>query len=226
MKGNQGKLAKQLIITEKLVEELLGLPKQTHERVNITEVGEAIGLAWTPVGGDIMYVQAQLTPHGRTEKDISQTGNLGKIFEEANKNAFTVVKNRLRDDKKAMQRLIDDLLCVSVPEGAIPKDGPSAGVPMALAMYSRLIGKPLKPYVAMSGELDILERIHAVGGIKEKVLAAHRDGVKEVILPVKNRENVKKDVLDEIKRELKFHFVTRIEEVLPIVFPDDASNTR
>lgn len=209
----------ELLITEELVEKLLGAPRYTHERVNITEIGEAIGLAWTPVGGDIMYIQTQLTPHGRTEKDISQTGNLGKIFEAANKDAFTVIKNRLRNDKKAMRMLMDNLFCVSVPEGAIPKDGPSAGISMTMAMYSRLTGRPLKPYVAMSGEIDILERVHAVGGIKEKVLAAYRDGVKEIILPVSNERDVKDQIPEEIKKGLKFHFVSRIDEVLPIVFP-------
>lgn len=210
-----------ILITEELVEQLLGLPKQNHERVSITEVGEAIGLAWTPVGGEIMYIQAQLTPRGRSEKDISQTGNLGKIFEEANKNAFTVVKNRFRNNKKAMKMLLDDLMCVSVPNGAIPKDGPSAGITMNMAMHSELIGKPLKSHVAMSGELTIKGRVRAIGGIKEKILAAHRDGVKEVILPAPNKKDVDNEIPDEIKRDITFHYVTHAEEVLPIVFPEN-----
>ena len=175
LKEDDNKKPLEILITEELVEKFLGLPKQAHERVNVTEVGEAIGLVWTPVGGDTIYIQAQLTPHGRTEKDISQTGNLGKIFEEANKNAFTVVKNELRNDKETMKKLTDNLMCVSVPEGAIPKDGPSAGITMKMAMHSELIGRPLKPYVAMSGEITIKGRIRAVGGIKEKILAAYRD---------------------------------------------------
>ena len=221
LKEDDDKKQSEILITEEMVEKFLGLPKQTHERVSVTEIGEAIGLAWTPVGGDIIYVQAQLTPHGRTEKDISQTGNLGKVFEEANKNAFTVAKNLLRNDKKAMKKLIDDLLCMSAPEGAIPKDGPSAGITMAMAIYSELIGKPLKPYVAMSGEITIKGRVRAVGGIKEKILAAHRDGIREIILPVHNKRDVDKEIPDEIKRDIKFHYVTHAKEVLSIVFPEN-----
>jgi len=221
LKEDDNKKPLEILITEELVEKFLGLPKQAHERVNVTEVGEAIGLVWTPVGGDTIYIQAQLTPHGRTEKDISQTGNLGKIFEEANKNAFTVVKNELRNDKETMKKLTDNLMCVSVPEGAIPKDGPSAGITMKMAMHSELIGRPLKPYVAMSGEITIKGRIRAVGGIKEKILAAYRDGVKEVILPATNKRDIDKEIPDEIKRNIKFHYVSYVKEILPIVFPEN-----
>src|SRR3989338_5984861 len=221
LKEDDNKKPLEILITEELVEKFLGLPKQAHERVNVTEVGEAIGLVWTPVGGDTIYIQAQLTPHGRTEKDISQTGNLGIIFEEANKNAFTVVKNELRNDKETMKKLTDNLMCVSVPEGAIPKDGPSAGITMKMAMHSELIGRPLKPYVAMSGEITIKGRIRAVGGIKEKILAAYRDGVKEVILPATNKRDIDKEIPDEIKRNIKFHYVSYVKEILPIVFPEN-----
>ncbi len=220
LKENDDKKPSEILITEEMVEKFLGLPKQTHERVNVTEVGEAIGLAWTPVGGDIMYIQAQLTPHGRTEKDISQTGGLLEVFIEANKNALTVVKNLLKNDDKAMKKLMDNLLHLSVPDGAIKKDGPSAGITMAMAIYSELVGKPLKPYLAMSGEITIKGRIRAVGGLKEKILAAHRDGVKEVVLPATNKRDVEKDIPDEINRDIKFHYVTHINEVLPIVFPE------
>ncbi len=221
LKEDDDKKSSKILITEELVERLLGLPKQTHERVNETEVGEAIGLVWTPVGGDIIYVQAQLTPRIRTEKDISQTGGLLEVFIQANKNALTVAKNLLRDDEKAMKKLMNNLLHLSVPDGAIPKDGPSAGITMTMAIYSELVDKPLRPYVAMSGEITIKGRIRAVGGIKEKILAAYRDGVKEVVLPANNKRDVDKEIPDEIKRDIKFHYVTHAKEVLPIVFPEN-----
>jgi len=214
-----------ILVTEELIAEMLGVPRYSHERVNKTVIGEAIGLVWTPAGGDILYIQAELTPRGRTEKDISQTGGLLEVFKEANHNALTVVKNLLRNDKQAMKRLTENLLHLSVPDGGVQKDGPSAGITMALAIYSELTDKPLKPYVAMSGEITIKGMIRAVGGIKEKVLAAYRDGVKEIVLPASNEEDVKNKVPEEIKRNLKFHFVSHIKEVLPIVFPDNINHT-
>ena len=224
IKNGSGKPA-EMFITEGLVEELLGTPKYSHERVKKTEIGEAVGLAWTPVGGDILYIQAELTPHGRAEKDISQTGGLLEVFKDANHNALTVVKNLLRNDKQAVKRLAENLLHLSVPDGGVKKDGPSAGIAMALAIYSELTDKPLKPYVAMSGEITVKGMIRAVGGVKEKVLAAYRDGAKEVILPVSNERDVKDKVPEEIKKGLKFHFVSHVTEVLPIVFFDNAGSS-
>ena len=211
----------EILITEELVERLLGQPKYTDERAKRTEVGEAIGLAWTPVGGDILYIQAELTPRGRVEKDISQTGGLLEVFKDANHNALTVAKNLLRNNKQARERLAENLLHLSVPDGGVKKDGPSAGITMTLAIYSELIDRPLKPFVAMSGEVTVKGKVRAVGGIKEKVLAAHRDGVREVILPVSNERDVRDKIPPEIKRVMKFHFVSNVAEVLPIVFPDN-----
>lgn len=221
LKEADDKKPTEILISEELVEKSLGVPKRTHERVNVTEVGEAIGLAWTPTGGEIMYIQAQLTPRGRTEKDISQTGGLLEVFIQANKNAVTVSKNLLKDNKEVMKKLSENLLHLSVPDGAIQKDGPSAGITMTMAIYSELIGRPLKPFVAMSGEITIKGRIRAVGGIKEKVIAAHRDGVKEIILPIKNKINIDTEVPEEVKKDLKFNYVTHVKEVLPIVFPEE-----
>lgn len=215
LKIDEDKRPTELLITDELIEELLGLARD-HEQVNVAEIGEAIGLAWTEVGGEIMYIHAELTPHIRTEKDISQTGNLSKVFQEANHNALTVVKNLLRSDKQAMDRLRENLLCLSVPDLAIEKDGPSAGIPMAAAIYSELTDKLCRPYLAMTGELTIKGRIRAIGGVKEKILAAQRAGLKEIILPAPNKRNIDKDVPEDIKDDLKFNYVNRIEEVIDI----------
>jgi len=219
LKEEEDERSSEILITERLIDNFLGSSWFAHERINVTEIGESIGLAWTPVGGMIMYIQAQLTPCGRTKKDISQTGGMLEVFMEANKIALTVVKNLLKDNDSIMKKLKDNLLHLSVPGGAIKKDGPSAGITMAMAIYSELTERPLKPYVAMSGEITIKGRILAVGGLKEKVLAAHRDGVKEIILPASNKENIDREIPQEVKQDVKFHFVTNIKEVLPIVFP-------
>lgn len=220
LKIAEDKRQTKLLITDELIEELLGLARD-HEQVNVVEIGEAIGLAWTEVGGEILYIHAELTPHIRTEKDISQTGNLSRVFQEANHNALTVVKNLLRNDKQAMDRLKNDLLCLSVPDLGIEKDGPSAGITMATAIYSELTDKLCKPYLAMTGELTIKGRVRAIGGVKEKILAAQRAGIKEIILPESNKRNIIKDIPEEIKDKLKFYYASRIEEVIEIAFTNE-----
>jgi ATP-dependent Lon protease len=217
LKIDENKRPNELLITDELLEELLGLARD-HEQTNIVEVGEAIGLAWTEVGGEIMYIHAELTPHIRTEKDISQTGNLSKVFLEANHNALTVAKNLLRNNEQAIDKLRANLLCLSVPDLAIEKDGPSAGITMATAIYSELTDKLCKPYLAMTGELTIKGRVRAIGGVKEKILAAQRAGIKEVILPATNKRNIEKDIPEEIKSELTFYFVNHIKEVIDLAF--------
>jgi len=217
LKIDADKRLTELLITNELLGELLGLARD-REQATIAEIGEAIGLVWTRVGGEIMYIHAELTPHIRTEKDISQTGNLGKVFQEANHNAVTVVKNLLRNDKQAMDKLRENLLCLSVPDLAIGKDGPSAGISMATAIYSELTDKLCQPFLAMTGELTIKGRVRAIGGVKEKILAAQRAGIKKLILPESNRRNVDKDISEEVKNEFEFYYVNRIEEVIEVAF--------
>ncbi|OGM96804.1 MAG: endopeptidase La [Candidatus Yanofskybacteria bacterium RIFCSPHIGHO2_01_FULL_39_44] len=209
----------ELIFTQELIEEFLKTPLYDHERAETTEIGEAIGLAWTAIGGDIIYVQAELFKKSGGEKGVSQTGKLLEIFREANKNALTVVKNLLEPDKAIFDKFRTHSIHLSVPDGSIPKDGPSAGITMAIAIYSELTGKLVKPYIAMTGEITVKGRIRTVGGIKSKVLAAHRDGIREIILPKKNKRDVEK-ISEDVKKDLAFHFVTHIKEVLPIVFKE------
>lgn len=212
----------ELVFTQQFIDEFLKTPPYLHERAEATEVGEAIGLAWTPVGGDILYVQAQLFKKSGGEKPVSQTGKLQEIFREANKNALTVVKKLLESDEKIFNKFRTHSIHLSVPDGAIPKDGPSAGITMAVAIYSELTRKLVKPYLAMTGEITVKGRIRAVGGIKSKILAAHRDGIKEIILPKTNKRDVDEKISEDIKKDLIFHFVSNIKEVLPIVFIENA----
>jgi len=219
-----------ILITEELIEKLLGLPKHAHERVRETKIGEAIGLVVNNIGGgDTTYVQAQLYLRSKGEKSISQTDTLGDENDyllNSNKRALTVVKNLLEDNgQQVIAKLKTHALNLQVSDDAAIVDGPSAGITMAVAIYSELTGKVIKPYVAMTGLITIKGMIKAVGGIKEKVLAAHRDGIKEIILPASNERDVIDKIPEEVKKDLNFHFVSYIEEVLPIVFPDSATST-
>lgn len=206
-------------VTETSMDKILRIPKYSSERVRETEIGESIGLVVTESGnGDIIYVQAQFFPKVYGEKGISQTGQLKEVLREANKNALTVVKNLLESDAKILKKLKTHSLHLSIPDGATPKDGPSAGITMAVALYSELTRKLVKPSIAMTGEITIKGRIRAVGGIKEKVLAAYRDGLKEIILPAANKRDYDQDISKQIKENITFHFVEHIKDVLPIVF--------
>ena len=208
-----------IIVATESVEKILKIPKYTGERVSETEIGEAIGLVVTGSGnGDIIYVQAQFFPKVGSEKGISQTGQLRETLREANKNALTVVKNLLESNDEILKKLRTHSLHLSIPDGATPKDGPSAGITMATAIYSELTRKVAKPYIAMTGEITIKGKIRAVGGIKEKVLAAYRDGIKEIILPAANKRDYEQDIRQEIKDGMNFNFVEHFRDVLPIVF--------
>ena len=208
----------EILITEELVEKLLGSPKYAHERVNKTEVGEAVGLAWTPVGGDILYIQAAIMPF--TGKELSLTGSQGETMRESCKVAVSLLRIFLEKAKKS-KVLENKTIHIHIPEGAVKKDGPSAGITTFSALYSEAFGVLVKPFVTMTGEITLKGMVTKVGGIKEKVLAAHRDGLKEIILPASNELDVKDKIPEEIKKDLRFHFMSSVDEVLPIVFPEN-----
>ncbi|NPA48753.1 MAG: endopeptidase La, partial [Thermodesulfobacteria bacterium] len=197
------------------VEKYLGPPKyfpETAERVKVP--GVAIGLAWTPVGGEILFVEAtKMKGTGR----LILTGKLGDVMRESAEAALSYVRSRSKDlgiDEDIFQK-ID--IHVHVPSGAVPKDGPSAGIAILSALVSLLTERTVRPEVAMTGEITLRGAVLPVGGIKEKVLAAKRAGLKEVILPKLNQKDLL-DVPKEAREKLKFHFVSRVEEALPIVF--------
>ena len=214
--GN-GHVAKPLVIKPEDLKQQLGLPKFISETAeNIKEIGIATGLAWTPVGGEILFIEATRMPG---KGMLTLTGSLGDVMKESAQTALSY----LRAQAKALNLDFEDYskydLHVHVPAGATPKDGPSAGVTMAMAIASLLTKRRVRSDVAMTGEISLRGRVMRVGGIKEKVLAAARFGIKEVVLPEGNR-NDWAEVPAEVRSKLKAHFVRHVSEALPLTLRD------
>ena len=197
-------------ITKKVVEKILGAPKFIPElELGEDEVGVATGLAWTPVGGDVLFIEAVVTKgSGR----LILTGRLGEVMKESAQAALGFIKaNKDTYGIKHDFGKID--IHVHVPAGAIPKDGPSAGITIATAMLSALTGRKVHKDVAMTGEITLGGKVLPVGGLKEKILAALRYGVKTVILPEKNKQEVMEELPKEAKDKIELMFVNRVEPV-------------
>ncbi len=211
----EGKTEK-LVITPDVIHESLGVPKfrlekEVEERVQ--KPGVSVGLVWTPVGGDIVFVEASKMRGG---KSFTMTGHLGEVMQESMRAALTWVRangERYGIDPDFFRK---QDLHIHVPSGAVPKDGPSAGVAMVTALVSLLSGRPVRPRVAMTGEISLSGVVLPVGGIKEKVLGAKRAGIREVILPEENEANVKEDLKPEMVEGMQFHFVRNVEQALDI----------
>jgi ATP-dependent Lon protease len=215
-----------VVIDKKMVRELLGNPKfaAMDEIKDRTELpGVATGLAWTPVGGEVLFVEASQMPGG---KGFQYTGNLGEVMKESAKIALSYVRSHAEafDIDPAIFEKAD--LHIHVPSGAMPKDGPSAGVTMLTALVSLLTGRTVRPNVAMTGEITLRGMVTPVGGVKDKVLAAHRMGLDTIILPKKNQPDVE-EVPEEARGKLKFVFVERMDEVVnAALLPLDAPRTK
>ncbi|MFT3824256.1 MAG: endopeptidase La [Chitinophagaceae bacterium] len=201
------------VLTVKDIEKILGKPRYSNEMYKVANMpGVAVGLAWTYVGGDILFVETSLS-EGKGE--LKLTGNLGNVMKESAVTALTYLQSNARKididpavfDKKTLH--------VHVPEGAVPKDGPSAGITIMSAMASALTGRRIKSYVAMTGEITLRGQVLPVGGIKEKVLAAKRAGLKEIIMCWQNEKDVQEIDSDFIKG-LKFHYVKTMQQVLEL----------
>jgi ATP-dependent Lon protease len=193
--------------------DLLGAPRHLDEemRDRTKDPGVAVGLAWTPVGGDVLFVEASRMPGG---SQLTLTGQLGDVMKESARIAlswFRANASRYGVDPGFYR---DSEMHLHVPAGAIPKDGPSAGVTMVTALASALSGRPVRPDLAMTGEITLSGRVLPVGGIKEKVLAARRMGIREVILPRQNEKNIVEDLTPEQRRDLTVHYVSEMDEVL------------
>jgi ATP-dependent Lon protease len=204
-----------VVVNPERVEEFLGAPyfmrEEMEERTLIP--GVAIGLSWTAAGGEVLYIEATQM---WGKKGLNLTGQLGDVMKESAQAALSWVRAHARQlgvEESFFER-VD--LHLHVPEGAIPKDGPSAGITLATALVSLLTNRPVRPRVAMTGEMTLSGRVLPVGGIKEKVLAAHRLGVKEVLLPKRNEKAVKEDIPENVRNDLKIHLVSSIEEVLEL----------
>ncbi len=211
------------VITKKEVSKYLGPIKYFSEIAERTiEPGVAIGLAWTPVGGDIIFVEAAKM---KGKANLTLTGKLGEVMKESAQAALGFIRSNATElgiDEEIFEK-ID--IHIHVPAGAIPKDGPSAGVTILTALTSLLTGVPVNPKIAMTGEITLRGTVLPVGGIKEKVLAALRAGIKETILPEKNRKDLE-DVPDHVKDQMTFHFVTSMVEVLHLALNTSAKRPR
>ena len=211
----EGKMDK-LIVSPDVIREALGIPKYRLEKEveeRVSKPGVSVGLVWTPVGGDIVFIEASKMRGG---KGFTMTGHLGEVMQESMRAALTWVRanaDRYGIDPDFFRKLD---LHVHVPSGAIPKDGPSAGVAMVTALVSLLTGRPVRPRVAMTGEISLSGIVLPIGGVKEKVLGAKRAGIKEVILPSENEPNVKEDLQPEMLEGIEIHFVRTAEQALDI----------
>ena len=206
-------------ITPDTVTSFLGAPRfefeELEERTRVP--GVATGLAWTPAGGDILFVEATRMPGQHT---LTLTGQLGDVMKESAQTALAWVRSHARDLGLAPDFWERSDIHVHVPAGAIPKDGPSAGVTMTASLVSLLTGRAVRPGLAMTGEVSLSGRVLPVGGIKEKVLAAHRAGVRTVILPRRNEKSLAEDVPPAVREVMTFHLVESIPEVLEVAFDE------
>ena len=217
-RGEEGN-ADSVTVTPELVAALLGAPRWEYEelRERTRQSGVAIGLAWTPAGGDILFVEATRMKGGKT---LTLTGQLGDVMKESAQAALSWVRSHAGELGIAPDVWETSDIHVHVPAGAIPKDGPSAGVTMVAALVSLLTVRPVRGDLAMTGEISLSGRVLPVGGIKEKILAARRAGVSTVILPRRNEKNLLEDVQPSVRESMTFHLVDSIPEVLAVAFEE------
>ena len=214
----EGKTEK-LVITQEVITEFLGGIKirvDTEIAERTKRAGVAVGLAWTPAGGDILFIEANRM---KGKGGFTMTGQIGEVMQESMQAALTWVRSNARELGLEEDLLKDTDLHIHVPAGAIPKDGPSAGVTMATALVSLLTDRPIHPLTAMTGEITLSGNVLPVGGIKEKFLAAKRAGVKTIVLPTENRLNVEEDLTPEQIQAIDIHYASRIEDVLSVALP-------
>src|SRR6202051_3633443 len=200
-------------ITVDRVPEFLGKPRSDNEVAARTSVpGVATGLAVTGTGGDVLFVEATATDTNGHGSSVILTGQLGDVMKESAQIAISYVRSHT-DELKIEEGAADKSFHIHVPEGAVPKDGPSAGVTMTTAIVSLLTGRPVRSTVAMTGEVTLQGLVLPIGGVKQKVLAAHRMGLTEVILPKRNEKDID-DVPQSVREKMTFHFASRVGEVL------------
>ena len=200
-----------LKVTPKIVQKYLGIPKFKHGEIeDKSQIGMSTGLAWTEVGGELLNVEVSVVPG---KGSFTVTGKLGEVMQESTKAAMSYVRSRAKRlglDRNFYQK-ID--IHVHVPEGAQPKDGPSAGIAISTAIISALVQKEVKKDVAMTGEITLRGRVLPIGGLKEKILAAHRGGVKVVLIPDENEKDLV-DIPKEVKKDISIHSVKHMDEVI------------
>ncbi|MDH7601417.1 MAG: endopeptidase La [Armatimonadota bacterium] len=207
------------------VREYLGVPRYTFEELEdrTNEPGVAVGLAWTPVGGDVLFVEATQMPGG---KQLVITGQLGEVMKESAQAALSYVRAHAKELGIPEDFYSKYDIHLHVPAGAIPKDGPSAGVTMVTALASLLSGRRVKPRTAMTGEITLRGKVLPVGGIKEKILAARRAGVETVIIPKDNKKDVEEDVPANVRNSMKIEYVDSVAQVLALALEPDGKKSK
>jgi ATP-dependent Lon protease len=211
-------------ITPDTVIEMLGAPSFLDEEIEnrTKDPGVAVGLAWTPAGGEVLFVEASRMQGGGS---LTLTGHLGDVMKESARTALSWFRAHAHHYGVDPSFYKDSEIHLHVPSGAVPKDGPSAGVTMVSALASQLTGRPVRGDIAMTGEISLSGRVLPVGGIKEKVLAARRHGITELIMPRQNEKNVKEDLTEDLRKELTIHFVTEISEAVAIALQPSSQQT-
>jgi ATP-dependent Lon protease len=200
-------------ITEKDIERVLGKPRYSNDLYKVANMpGVAVGLAWTYVGGDILFIETSIS-EGKGE--LKLTGNLGNVMKESATTALTYLQSNAKKYGLDTEIFAKKTLHIHVPEGGTPKDGPSAGITMMSSLASAITGKRVKPYLAMTGEITLRGQVLPVGGIKEKILAARRAGIKEVILCWQNEKDIS-EIDSNFIKGLKFHYVKTMQQVLDL----------
>ncbi|HEX7600364.1 MAG TPA: S16 family serine protease, partial [Polyangiaceae bacterium] len=211
-----------LRVTSDLLEDKLGAPPFLVE-VELTDAvrppGVALALAWTPLGGEVLFVEAARMP--RDQGEVTLTGHMGEVMQESARTALSWVRANAEQYGISPDAFALSDVHVHVPSGAAPKDGPSAGIVMAAALVSAFTGRSTRPLVAMTGEITLTGRVLPVGGLQEKVLAAKRSGVREIVVPRHNEPQVR-ELREELREGLDFHFASSIEEGLAFAFAPGA----
>ena len=205
-------------LTENNLEKYLGKARYIYDRANETdEVGIVRGLAWTSVGGDTLQIEVNIMP-GRGE--ISLTGQLGDVMKESARTGLSYIRSVSEHYGIGKKFFREHDIHIHIPEGAVPKDGPSAGITMATAMLSAITGIPVYASVAMTGEITLRGRVLPIGGLKEKILAAKSAGIKTVIVPARNKRDVE-DISPEIKKGLRIVYAEQMKDVLEVAFHEN-----
>ena len=206
-----------VVVNDGILSDLLGPEIFSPEQMRKTvPPGVSTGLAWTEAGGDVLYIESALLPNG---KGLTITGQLGEVMQESAKIAQSYIWSHAAELGVDPEKIKENAVHIHVPAGAIPKDGPSAGVTMTTAMTSIYTGLPARSDTAMTGEVTLTGLVLPIGGLKEKVLAARRAGIHRVILPQGNKKDLR-ELPDHVRQEMQFHFVDRVEEVLSLVIPN------
>jgi len=198
-------------VSPETIQELLGKPRyRAQQPEQEPQIGAAAGLAWTQAGGELLLTEATLM---RGKGQVTITGQLGDVMQESARAALTFVRSRAEDLGIDTEIFEKTDVHIHVPEGAIPKDGPSAGITMAASLVSAFTKIPVRSDVAMTGEITLRGHVLPVGGIKEKILGAYRSGIREIVMPEENEKDLE-DILEDVREEMTFHFVKHMDEVL------------